>query len=96
MGDGDQVFGLDIIETPGHTPGHISVLDSVGGIFVAGDAINGANGGVIGPNERFTPDMDLANQSVAKIASFEFETILFGHGEPVLSGGTAGVASLVG
>lgn len=95
VGDGDRVFDLDIIETPGHTAGHISVLDSVGGIFVAGDAINGADGGVVGPNSRFTPDMDLANQSVAKIASFEFETLLFGHGEPVLSGGSTGVAALV-
>ena len=27
VGDGDEVFGLQIIATPGHTPGHISVLD---------------------------------------------------------------------
>ncbi len=95
VGDGDLVFDLEIVETPGHTAGHVSVLDRVGGIFVAGDAINGADGGVIGPNSRFTPDMDLANQSVAKIAGLEFETILFGHGEPMLSGGSAAVGALV-
>ena len=94
VGDGDSVFGLEIIETPGHTAGHVSVLDPVGGILVAGDAINGSGGGVIGPNERFTPDMTLANQSAAKLGGFEFETILFGHGEPVLSGGSAQVAAL--
>ena len=95
VNDGDRVFDLDIIGTPGHTAGHVSVHDAVGGIFVAGDAINGANGGVVGANAQFTPDMELANASIAKIASLEFETILFGHGEPVLAGGSAQVAALV-
>lgn len=96
VNDGDQVFDLDIIGTPGHTAGHVSVHDAVGGIFVAGDAINGAGGGVVGPNQQFTPDMVLANESVARIAQLEFETILFGHGEPVLAAGSAQVAALVG
>ncbi|MDA0352665.1 MAG: MBL fold metallo-hydrolase [Chloroflexi bacterium] len=96
LADGDRVFDLEIIGTPGHTAGHVSVLDRVGGILVAGDAINGADGGVIGPNAQFTPDMTVANESVAKLAGLPFETILFGHGEPVLSGGSARVAALVG
>jgi len=96
LADGDRVFDLEIIGTPGHTAGHVSVLDRVGGILVAGDAINGADGGVIGPNAQFTPDMTVANASVAKLAGLPFETILFGHGEPVLSGGSAQVTALVG
>ena len=95
LNDGDRVFDLDIIATPGHTAGHISVHDALGGILVAGDAINGAEGGVIGANPQFSPDMALANESIAKIAQLEFETILFGHGEPVLSNGSAQVAALV-
>lgn len=95
VGDGDTVFsGLEIIETPGHTPGHISVLDRAGGILVAGDALTGANGGVAGPNPDFTPDMELANASVARLASFDYEVALFGHGEPVVSGASAMVAEL--
>jgi glyoxylase-like metal-dependent hydrolase (beta-lactamase superfamily II) len=96
VGDGDRVFDLEIIETPGHTPGHISVLDPVAGILVAGDAINGAGGGVIGPNPDFTEDMALANASVAKLAGFDYEVILFGHGEPVTSGGADAVRRLAG
>ena len=61
LNDGDRVFNLDVIATRGHTAGHISVLDSIGGILVVGDAINGASGGVIGPNAQFTLDMALAN-----------------------------------
>lgn len=84
---GDNVFDLRIIETPGHTPGHISVLDDAAGVLVAGDALNGADGGVAGPNPDFSDDMDEAMRSVFVLAGLEFETILFGHGEPVLVGG---------
>lgn len=96
VGDGDRVMGLEVIETPGHTPGHVSVLDPVGRILVAGDALNGADGGVIGANPQFSEDMSLADASVAKLAGFDYDVVLFGHGEPVLSGGTAAVAALTG
>ncbi len=96
IGDGDHVFDLEIIETPGHTPGHISVLDTVGGLLIAGDAINGADGGVIGANPRYTPDMDTAALSIAKLAERAFETVVFGHGDPVSGGASAQVAALVG
>lgn len=91
---GDNVFDLRIIGTPGHTPGHISVLDDAAGILVAGDALNGADGGVVGPNPDFSDDMDAANASVFLIAGLEFETILFGHGEPITEGGRDAVIDL--
>jgi glyoxylase-like metal-dependent hydrolase (beta-lactamase superfamily II) len=94
VGDGDTVFDLQIIETPGHTPGHIAVLDPLSGVLVAGDAINGENGGVAGPNAQFSEDMDLANASVSKLAGFEYEIALFGHGEPVVGGASSQVAAL--
>ncbi len=95
VGDGDVVFDLTIIDTPGHTPGSISVHDPIGGLLLAGDALNGADGGVIGPNPRFTTDMDLAMASVAKLAGFEFDTVVFGHGDPVTGDASAQVAALV-
>ena len=94
VGDGDEVFGLQIIDTPGHTPGHICVLDTEAGVLVAGDALNGAGGGVIGPNPSFTPNMELANESVKKLAGFSFETVLFGHGDPVEGGADSLVSAL--
>ena len=48
LSDGDEVFGMLVIGTPGHTAGHISLLDPVASVLVAGDAINGGNGGVAG------------------------------------------------
>jgi glyoxylase-like metal-dependent hydrolase (beta-lactamase superfamily II) len=90
-----SVFDLEIIETPGHTAGHISVLDRVGGLLVAGDALNGGrSSGVTGPNPRFTGDMTLANASAVKLGGLQFETVVFGHGDPLEGGASARVAEL--
>lgn len=94
LNDGDEVFGLQIIGTPGHTPGHISVLDPIGALFVAGDALTNQDGELGGPNPQFTPDMATAHDSVRKIATFTFETALFGHGEPLEGGASEAIAEL--
>jgi glyoxylase-like metal-dependent hydrolase (beta-lactamase superfamily II) len=94
VGDGDRVFDLEVIASPGHTPGHICVLDASAGILVAGDAMVGANGGVGGPDPNFAEDMGLALDSVQKLAGFSYEVALFGHGEPVLEGASTAVSAL--
>ncbi len=79
--DGDEVFGMGVVHTPGHTPGSIAVFDTETGLLVAGDTINGdGTGGLLGPNERFTADMPAANASVAKMAALAPTTAAFGHG----------------
>lgn len=95
VGDGDTIMGLEVIETPGHTPGHISVLDPRLDLLVAGDALVGVDGTAGGPDPRFTDDLAQAAGSVAKLADLEFEVVLFGHGEPVESDGSRAVADLV-
>lgn len=94
VGDGDKVFDLDIIDSPGHTLGHISVLDSTSGVLVAGDALFGEGGGVIGSLPQFTTDMELANASVSKLAGFDYDVLLFGHGEPILNEASRAVGAL--
>jgi glyoxylase-like metal-dependent hydrolase (beta-lactamase superfamily II) len=93
VGDGDLVFDLQIVATPGHTAGHISVLDTAGGLFVAGDALSTADGKVSDSNPRFTDDMDQAMASIRKIAGLQFETLLVGHGDPILTGASGLVAA---
>ena len=100
VSDGDTVFGLQIVATPGHTPGHVSVFDSPGRLLVAGDALNGTDamggesGGVAGANPQFTADLVAADDSVRKLASLDVDTILFGHGEPVVGGAADKLAEL--
>ncbi|MGB5953188.1 MAG: MBL fold metallo-hydrolase [Ornithinimicrobium sp.] len=92
--DGDSVFDLSIIATPGHTPGHVCVHDRVNGVLVAGDALTGAQGGVDLPNPEFTPEYEEALRSVDYLGTFDFETALFGHGEPVSEGAAEQVRGL--
>jgi glyoxylase-like metal-dependent hydrolase (beta-lactamase superfamily II) len=94
VGDGDEIFGLQIIATPGHTPGHISVLDPDGGFLVAGDALTTDATGVAGPNEGFTADLPRAHDSVRKLAELTFADVLAGHGDPVEGDGDTQVAAL--
>ena len=44
----------------GHTPGHVAVLDEIGGILVAGDALGTSGGTVTGPNPQFSEDLAAA------------------------------------
>jgi glyoxylase-like metal-dependent hydrolase (beta-lactamase superfamily II) len=94
VADGDMVFDLQIIDTPGHTAGHIAVLDGAAGILVTGDALVGTESGVGPPDPSFSEDMAAAGESIAKLAGFEYEVALFGHGEPLLEGASAAVAAL--
>lgn len=96
VGDGDRVFDLRIVTTPGHTIGHVSVLDEVGGILVAGDALGTVGGSLAGSNPSFTEDADTAKASVVKLGTLTFETLLVGHGEPILAGASGQVAVLGG
>lgn len=83
--DGDSVFDLEIIATPGHTPGSISVVDPIGGILVSGDAVLGGAepGSVAGASPRFSEDMATADRTVIALAALRPAAILPGHGEPV-------------
>lgn len=90
--DGQEVFGLQIVATPGHTPGHISVYDPVGLTLITGDAAANV-GGKLDRHWSLT-DEAVANESVRKMAALTFDRALFGHGDPIESGGSAAFQQL--
>lgn len=83
VADGEEVFGLQVVDTPGHTPGHIAVFDTDSKVLVAGDAITSTLDGLQGPMREFTADMSTAEASVRKLAALEPQVVLVGHGPPV-------------
>ncbi|MEV0901503.1 MBL fold metallo-hydrolase [Actinoplanes sp. NPDC049802] len=83
--DGDEVFGLRIIGTPGHTLGHVSVFEPGTGVLVTGDALRNQNG-LEGAAPQYTADGVQAAASVKKMATLDVKAILPGHGEPLTSG----------
>jgi glyoxylase-like metal-dependent hydrolase (beta-lactamase superfamily II) len=93
LADGDEVFGLQIVGTPGHTAGHISIFDEDTGVLVAGDALNN-DGELAGSSPEFTEDQAAADASVLKMARLSPRTILVGHGDPVTDGAAQALEQL--
>ena len=96
VGDNDEVFGLRVIATPGHTPGHVCVFDPAGSLLILGDAMNNIDSKLAGPNPQYTADMVQAHQSVKKLAGLKFQRAVVGHGEPIDKGASQAIAKLAG
>jgi glyoxylase-like metal-dependent hydrolase (beta-lactamase superfamily II) len=91
--DGGEIFGLQVVATPGHTAGHVSLFDPATGVLVAGDALTD-NAGLAGSNPQFTADEGQARESVRKLAALPVRTIYVGHGAPVVDGAAAALRQL--
>ncbi|PYE49374.1 MBL fold metallo-hydrolase [Deinococcus yavapaiensis] len=81
--DGDVLNvagGVDVVATPGHTFGHLSLFVRKSGVLIAGDALTSANGELHPPMERATPDMETAMRSLGKLATLPVRAILTYHG----------------
>jgi glyoxylase-like metal-dependent hydrolase (beta-lactamase superfamily II) len=81
--DGDIIpfaGGIQVIFTPGHTDDHISLYHQPSKTLISGDALTSQNGVLMPPDPNFTPDMDTALKSVAKLLPFDIETVITYHG----------------
>lgn len=50
LADGERVGSLLVVATPGHTPGHIALLDTRDGTLIAGDALHSHGGLAVSGN----------------------------------------------
>lgn len=83
VSDGEVIpigTGVQVIHTPGHTPGHISLYVPSEALLIAGDALRLENGGLVGPNKSHTLDMKNAMASVRKLAELTIDKVLCYHG----------------
>jgi glyoxylase-like metal-dependent hydrolase (beta-lactamase superfamily II) len=86
--EGDAVGSFTVIDTPGHSKGHISFFRETDGVMIVGDALVNMNlittlVGLDQPPNAFTTDKKRNIESIKKICDFQPKVLCFGHG-PVL------------
>ena len=96
LNDGDVIGDLNIIHCPGHTEGSIA-LYSRGRFMFSGDTLcTDRYGRVKGFSPRFTEDSTGADESMRKLSSLDFDTLLPGHGKCVIGNASSHVRAFMG
>ncbi|TWI85756.1 glyoxylase-like metal-dependent hydrolase (beta-lactamase superfamily II) [Lacibacter cauensis] len=86
--EGDSVGTFRVVETPGHSKGHLSFFREKDGVLIVGDVLVNMNllttlPGLHEPPDLFTADLEQNRESIKKIARLRPKIMCFGHG-PVL------------
>ncbi len=83
--DGDRIGPLQVVHTPGHSPGHLAFYWEEKRALFAGDAIVtwpyfelGWRGFLLNPTQH--------RASIRRLAGLEADVLLSGHGDPIRSG----------
>ena len=71
--------GVEVVHTPGHTPGHMCLFLQGSGVMVCGDAANITEGGLVGSNPQHTWDTDLAQKSLERILGYKPSAVVCYH-----------------
>ncbi|HEX2070935.1 MAG TPA: MBL fold metallo-hydrolase [Thermoleophilaceae bacterium] len=86
--EGDRVADFTVLDTPGHSPGHVSYWRESDRVLICGDVMWGWNpflmrGPIREPFGLVTPDVALNRESARRIAALEPSLVCFGHGPPL-------------
>lgn len=86
--DGDEVGGFTVIETPGHTPGHLAFWRESDRVLILGDVLFHRNPmtlrkGLAEPFGWATFDPAMNRTSARKLAALAPAVVCFGHGQPL-------------
>jgi len=89
--DGDTVGDFVVVETPGHTPGHLAFWRERDRVLVLGDVLFHRNPitfrhGLREPFTFATFDAAMNRDSARRLAALKPALVCFGHGEPLRDG----------
>lgn len=90
--EGDNIAGFTVIETPGHSSGHLSFFREKDGVLIVGDVLTNMNllTTIIGlhePPNLFTTNQELNRESIKKLALLKPKILCFGHGPVLVNNG---------
>jgi hydroxyacylglutathione hydrolase len=89
--DGDRVGGLQVIHTPGHTPGGICLYDEGARDLISGDTVFSDGG--FGRTDLPGGDEAALRLSLERLAALDVKGLYPGHGSPVETGGGRHIAA---
>ncbi|MEQ8808054.1 MAG: MBL fold metallo-hydrolase [Imperialibacter sp.] len=78
--DLELLQGVEVIHTPGHMPGHISIYLKDSRTLIAADAVVVENGELEIANPQFTLDMPAALASINKLSRLAIDNLVCYHG----------------
>ncbi len=86
--EGDEVAGFTVLESPGHSPGHVAYWRERDRVLVIGDVLTNIDirTGRVGLHEplpAFTPDPARNRDSARRLAALDPALVCFGHGPPL-------------
>jgi glyoxylase-like metal-dependent hydrolase (beta-lactamase superfamily II) len=83
--------GLEVIHTPGHTPGSISLFSPKKRLLIVGDTLNSSHKDLYLTPKSISSDVSQARESVKRLAQLDFDILCCGHGKPIVGGASARV-----
>jgi glyoxylase-like metal-dependent hydrolase (beta-lactamase superfamily II) len=92
----DILPGLQVIETPGHSPGQVGYWWPEKRLLFGGDVMMRMVWGLMLPVPAFTVNMSEAKRSIRKVAGMNLDILCFGHGRPLIGNAAAQIHAFAG
>jgi glyoxylase-like metal-dependent hydrolase (beta-lactamase superfamily II) len=99
LADGDilpMLGGLEVIHTPGHTPGSVCLYGAGDRVLFVGDALQRRGAKIGFASALYSDDRRAAERAVKRLAQLDVELVVFSHYPPIREGANEALRELAG